>query len=132
MAKHLSDRDINQIVEILDGWRGKLTWNLFCEACKTVVGREPSRQTLFRQPRIKKAFEGAKKRIALPQDTPLPCSLRAAGERIARLENENKRLVSENNLLLQQFVVWQYNAFTRGISERDLNRPLPEIDRGKT
>ncbi len=26
MAKHLTDRDVERVVEILDGWRDKLTW----------------------------------------------------------------------------------------------------------
>jgi hypothetical protein len=39
-------------------------------------------------------------------------------ERIARLERENERLKRENSELLQQFIVWQYNAHIHGLSDR--------------
>jgi hypothetical protein len=66
------------------------------------------------------------------EELPIPSSLRVASERIARLENENQRLKREQSALLNQFVVWQYNAHVRGLTNVDLNRPLPTIDRGKT
>lgn len=133
MAKHLTDKDVEQIVGILDGWRDKLTWDALCNACLPVIGTKPSRQTLFKFPRIHKAFEACKKRLseALPEIAPPP-SIRVATERIARLERENERLKRENSELLEQFVVWQYNAHARGLSDIDLNRPLPSIDRGQT
>jgi len=34
--------------------------------------------------------------------------------------------------LLEQFVVWQYNAYKHGIKEHQLNAPLPRIDRERT
>jgi hypothetical protein len=83
--------------------------------------------------RIKNAFIAAKKRIkeGSPQ-IPAPPSMRVAIERIARLECENERLKRENTELLQQFVVWQYNAHIHGLSDRELNKALPRIDRGQT
>lgn len=58
--------------------------------------------------------------------------MRVAIERIARLERENERLKRENTELLQHYVVWQYNAHIHGLSERELNKALPGIDRGQT
>jgi uncharacterized protein (UPF0335 family) len=48
--------------------------------------------------------------------------MRVAIERIARLERENKRLKRENTGLLQQLVVWQYNAYIHGLSDHKLNK----------
>lgn len=31
-----------------------------------------------------------------------------------------------------QFVVWQYNAYAHGLSDRELSKALPVIDRGQT
>jgi len=45
--------------------------------------------------------------------------MRVAAERIARLERENDRLKRENNELLEQYVVWQYNAHINGLSGRE-------------
>lgn len=133
MAKHLTDSDIERIVELLDGWSDKLTWEALCEACKPLLGTAPVRQTLYRHARIRHAYKLAKERLRdASEGLKVPPTLKAAAERIARLENENERLKRENNLLLEQFVVWQYNAHIHGLSDRDLNKPLPAIDRGRT
>lgn len=133
MAKHLRDMDVERIVEILDGWREKLGWEDLCDACLPVIGAKPARQTLMKFVRIKNAFMAAKKRIkAGVPELPAPPSMRVAIERIARLERENERLKRENRELLQQFVVWQYNAHIHGLGERELGKALPKIDRGQT
>lgn len=133
MAKHLSDADVERIVEILDGWRDKLGWEALCDICFPVIGTKPARQTLMKFVRIKSAFIAAKKRIREGvRQIPSPPAMRVAIERIARLERENERLKRENSELLQQFVVWQYNAHIHGLSDRDLGKALPKIDRGQT
>jgi hypothetical protein len=133
MAKHLSDRDVERIVDLLDGWRDKLTWGALSIACRPVIGTAPSRQTLFRFVRITDAFKSTKLRLkSVEPETSVPHSMRIACERIARLTAENERLKRENGRLLQQFVVWQYNAHVKGLGDVDLNKPLPSIDRGNT
>lgn len=133
MAKHLTDKDIERVVEILDGWRDKLTWEALCDACLPVIGSNPARQTLLKFPRVTNAYNACKKRLkeGIPALS-TPPFMRVAIERIARLEKENERLKRENADLLEQFVVWQYNAYSRGLGEHDLNKALPGIDRGQT
>lgn len=133
MAKHLSDRDIERVVGLLDGWRGKLTWEALSKACRSTIGTSPARQTLHRASRIAQAFAATKSRLVATQRSVkgMP-SVQVALDRIARLTMENERLKRENNRLLEQFVVWQYNAHVKGLTDRDLNRPLPAIDRGNT
>jgi hypothetical protein len=133
LAKHLTDKDIERIIGILDGWKDKLSWEALCDACIPVIGSKPARQTLIKFVRITNAFNACKKR--LKEDVPelrAPASMRVAIERIIRLERENERLKRENTELLQQFVVWQYNAHIRGLSNHELNKALPGIDRGQT
>ncbi len=134
MAKHLADRDIARVVEILDGWKGKLTWEALSAACMPVIGTAPARQTLARSVRIKEAFKSAKRRLKDEPDSSIKAapSMRVAMERIARLTNENKRLEQENSRLLEQFVVWQYNAHVKGLSDKDLTKALPAVDLGRT
>ncbi|EKD74305.1 MAG: hypothetical protein ACD_45C00005G0010 [uncultured bacterium] len=132
MAKHITDYDVERIVEILDGWRDKLTWKALCDACSPVIGTKPSRQTLLKFSRITMAYDVCKIRLKEHAPVCTPPSMRVAVERINRLEQENERLKRENLGLLQQFVVWQYNTCARGLSEHDLNKALPSIDRGKT
>lgn len=133
MAKHLRDRDIERIVKILDGWRDKLNWEALCKVCANTIGTEPARQTLYKIVRIRDAFDATKIRLKeKSKQITTPPNMRVAIERIERLTNENSRLKRENDRLLEQFVVWQYNAHVKGLSDVDLNRALPAIDRGQT
>lgn len=133
MGRHLRDRDVQRIVEILDGWKSGLSWEELIQTCHKRLGLQPVRQTLYRSVRIREAYELAKGRVrSNASSVPLPSSLRAAGERIVRLEAENARLRRENEGLLEQFVIWQYNAHLKGMSEAELNCPLPEVDLGLT
>ena len=134
-AKNLGDSEIKQIAEILDGWSGKLTWELLIDAIELRIFSRYTRQALYKHERIRHAFELKKnepsegrkdvKRVASPQ-------LQIALDRIARLESENRRLESENNQLPEQFSRWAYNAHTRGLDHEFLNRPLPTVNRGQT
>lgn len=132
MAKHITDNDVERIVEILDGWCDKLTWEALCDACAPVIRTKPARQTLIKFSRITMAYDACKARLKENMPASTPPSMKVAIERINRLEQENERLKRENSGLLQQFVVWQYNAYAHGLSDRILNKPLPTIDRGQT
>jgi hypothetical protein len=137
MARHLSPRDIESIISLIVGWKGKLTWDLLCGECSQAIGFSPTRQTLSSYSRIRHSFSAAKKaggnNEKLPE-TPIrkPQSLRVAGERITRLEKEVERLKRENSLLLEQFIVWQQNCTARGLTINDLNQPLMKVDRERT
>lgn len=134
-SKNLGDAEIKQIVEILDGWSGKLTWDLLIDTIELRMFNRYTRQALYKHERIRHAVELRKsnlsgeekdvRRVASPQ-------LQVALDRIARLEAENRRLESENNQLLEQFARWAYNAHTRGLDHNFLNRALPPVNRGQT
>ena len=133
-AKNLDDESIKQIVEILDGWSGKLTWELLIDAIELRMYCRYTRQTLHKHERIYNAFELRKKGLADGDGEILTVrspELQKALERIARLEFENTRLESENEKLLEQFARWAYNAHTRGLDSHFLNQPLPSVNRGQ-
>lgn len=130
MAKHLTARDIELLVGLIDGWNGKLTWDALCDEAESLIGTRPTRQTLNAHPRIKSAFGDKKIQQKTGfKPTKRPQSLAIAEQRIYRLESENQRLMAENDRLLERFVRWQYNAQKRGISQAVLDAHLPEIDR---
>lgn len=130
MAKHLSKTDIDKILGVIDGWSDKLTWEFLCDKLEPIIGTRPTRQTLNAHIRVKEAFKLKKERLkGLSVGTKTPTSLAVAGQRIKRLEEENARLKHENSRLLEQFVIWQYNAYRHGLTEEKLNDPLPKIDR---
>lgn len=135
MAHHLTDQDIENIVEILDYWspNEKLTWDRLCNAIEQQLQLipAPTRQTLQKYTRIKNAFDLSKKspaakRVAVQNNGKLPASLKIAQVRIETLEKKIERLEKENSLLLTQFEVWLYNAYKYGVSIDKLNEPLPK------
>lgn len=133
--RNLDDKVVASIVEVLDGWSGKLTWEGLIEVVEKREGLRYTRQTLHRHERIRLAFTVRKKALSgqrsEPKDVVLP-ELQVALERIARLEAENQRLAAENNALLEQFARWAYNAQTRNLTEDFLNHPLPAVDRQRS
>jgi uncharacterized protein YjcR len=134
-SKNLGDAEIKQIVEVIDGWPGKLTWNLLIDLIEIRLFNRYTRQALYKHERIHHAFEFAKNSLfSETKDTIKSVSpqMKIALDRIARLEAENHRLESENNRLLEQFSRWAYNAHSRGLDHEFLNRPLPGVNREQT
>ncbi|RSN87034.1 hypothetical protein [Acinetobacter nosocomialis] len=133
MAQHLTDQNVQDIVEILDYWspNEKLTWERLCKAIEVQLELvpAPTRQTLQKFARIKNAYDQGKKspaalKILKAKQQKLPASLKIAQVKIDGLETKIERLEKENSMLLEQFVIWQYNAYKYGISIEQLNEPL--------
>ncbi len=97
LAKHLSKRDIEAIVNIILGWKGdKLSWDRLCASSAKVIGKIPTRQSLSANKAIKEAFKTRKACIKQKGNAlPKPGNLNIAAERIARLQNENETLKKE-------------------------------------
>lgn len=130
MAKHLSPKDLDMIVGLIDGWEGKLAWEALCDAIEPLIGSRPTRQTLNSHEKIKSAFTHQKARLKSGfVSTKRPASLSIAEQRIRRLEAENHRLECENERLLERFMRWQYNAHKFNVSADKLDAPLPFVDR---
>lgn len=134
-GKNLTDDAIEQIVRILDGWSGKLTWEALIDAIVTRLHSQYTRQALFKHERIRAAYALRKKTLGESGQADTPRGSRQVVEamaKIARLEAENQRLEEENQRLLEQFVTWAYNAHTRGLSKEFLSQPLPRVNRDQS
>jgi hypothetical protein len=136
-APNLDAAAIKSVVEVLDGWAGKLTWELLIDAVESKIRVKYTRQALHNHVRIAQAFKLRKKGLAgAPDDEPIArktsVEMQTALARIARLEAENTRLSAENERLLIQFAVWMYNAECRGVSKEQLNASLPTAHRQPT
>lgn len=134
MAKHLTNIDIEAILNIIAAFEGstKLTWENVCDQCISIVGKRPTRQSLFANQAIKEAYN-TKKSILKTRGAlnPKPSSLGIAAERIAKLQSEveslkKKMMRSYNNSL------YGNNAYKYGLKEYQLNEPLPRINRERS
>ncbi|WP_244653750.1 hypothetical protein [Pseudomonas lutea] len=125
----MTDLMINQSVMLLDGWAGKLTWDLYLEALEVDIGHRYTKAAMLRHPRIKDAWDHAKERCR-DSDRNMaakPPEVALMHTRNSELEQRVERLTRENQRLLEQFVRWAHNASRRGVSLEELERPLPYV-----
>lgn len=134
-ARNLGDADIEAIVGMLDGWDGKITWEFLIDAIEIRMRVRYTRQALSQHDTIKQAFQLMKGHLSgSPRTNDKALSFKgfsgaeaqAFMERYGRMEAENARLKLENERLLEQFVVWAYNASTRGLDAGFLSQPFAE------
>ena len=125
MAKQLTPAMIEKIIAIVDGWpaRKRLSWEALRLETRKRYRIEPARQTLARHTPIKEAFTTRKRALKFPAraDT-APSVLRQQNE---RLHAENERLREENRRWHERFIVFQYNANKHGLTDTDVDTPLP-------
>jgi len=136
-SRNLGPEEIDLVVGILDGWADTLSWNHLIDVVELRLLSRYTRQALSNHEQICEAFRLAKVRLldgrtarsARKPKTPEEHALLA---RLARRDAEVIRLRAENQRLIERHVVWLYNAQVRGISDVDLDRPLPPVHRGQT
>lgn len=135
-APDLTQEVLQQVLDALDGWEGKLTWELLLDAVEVRVGYRYSRFTFAEYPEIANAFSLKKDRLrgTLPRTRGEPKDerLRAAYEQVDRLNAKVARLQVENDLLNEQFVTWAINAERKGVTMDMLNASLPKPHRDQT
>lgn len=130
MARHITSKDVKTTKDILDGWQGKLTWDLLVDALEKRIGFKTTRQAMSRNEEIKEAFNDRKKSLSTTGSfRSRPQSLKIAADRLDRKEAVIERLTKENQRLLEQFEVWLYNATKHGMTKEQLNAAMPKISR---
>ena len=129
---NLTDERIQEIAELIDGWTGALTWQHLVDEIAVRTKSRYTRQALSKHERIRHAFQLRKRSLrhdAGERKPNLSPQMQAATQTIDRLKAKVERLESENQRLLDQFVVWSFNARLRGFDENMLNQPLPPMHR---
>lgn len=135
-APDLTEERIVLVLETLDAWRGKLTWDRLLDAVQASTGHRYSRFTFAEYPEIANAFSSKKNvlRGSLMRERGAPrdkqvCAVMAQAE---RYKQKAIRLEAENQLLVEQFVTWAINAERKGVTMDMLNAPLPKPDRDRS
>ncbi|POR56201.1 hypothetical protein B0G62_101598 [Paraburkholderia eburnea] len=135
-APDLTAERISAIVETLDAWKGKLTWELLLDAVETSTGYRYSRFTFAEYPEIANAFslrkDALRGTLTRERSQPRDERVRAALAQADRYKAKAERLEAENQLLTEQFVTWAINAERKGVTMEMLNAPLPKPERDRS
>lgn len=135
-APDLTEQRIKVVIDILDNWKSKLTWDMLLDAVEKATGFRYSRFTFAEYPEIANAFSLKKDTLRGTRKTecctPRDERVRAALEQVERYRAKVERLEKENELLLEQFVTWATNAERKGVTMAVLNAPLPKPERDRT
>lgn len=133
-ARVIDDDVIEVVLHILDGWKGKLTWELLIAAIKASISAHYTRQALSGHTRISEAFVLRKKGLAKEVGKLPSGDARTNGylETIARLKVANQRLEAEVNNYREMFIRWTFNAQGKNLTAEFLNRPMLPPDRNAT
>lgn len=135
-APALTVERIQAVLDLLDNWSGKLTWDLLIEEVQNTVGITYSRFTFAEYPNITNAFalrkEALREMGGKPTREPKDERVRAALARADRYKAKAERLELENQLLLEQFVTWAHNAERKGVTLQMLNASLSKPNRDKS
>jgi len=136
-APDLTPETIQTVLDLLDGWVGKLTWDLLIARVKEMTGHEYSRFTFAEYPRIADAFTLKKRHLSGSRtkgepSTPRDRQVKAALAQAERYRQKAERLEGENAALIEQFITWQTNAERYGVTIDKLNQPLPLPNRERS
>lgn len=133
-APRLSDKDIERAVTVLDGWSGKLMWDLYLSELESILGHRYTKVAMLNRARIANAWNLAKTRTrsSAKETKHGEVVLTKTMEQVSILKAKVERLEQENNQLLDQFMRWSYNAYRLGVTMDQLDANLPPIDRGST
>ena len=128
-SPNLTVESTTVILELLDGWTGKLSWELLIDRVERKLLVRYTRQAFGAHERIVRAFQLVKRRLRGQAGRPPVAdpALQKALETTARMHAEIERLKLENERLTSTFIRWAYNARLKGIGETYLERPLPDM-----
>ena len=131
-ARNIDAEITKKIVSVIDGWSGKLGWDLLTQEIMRRTGQNYSRQALSKNESIYFAFSNRKKEFSGAPDeeeAQVTPEEQVFVDKIARLTAEKTRLEAENNRFIETFRRLAYNAYLKGVSEDQLNVALPGVDR---
>lgn len=132
----ITQKTLQVALHELDNWSGKLTWDRYAEQLAKVLSEDTiSRHTLMSYKVLVEAFRERKGSLKEAKSSDAPdITLDFAKKQIDMLEAKVRRLESQNEKLLEQFVRWQHNAYMMPkvdmkLLNQQLDKPLPKVNR---
>ena len=115
MARHLSSRNCEAIVDIIDGWPAetKLTWQRLIDQIGNRLGIHPTRQTLNRHADIKHAYQCRKNNTPQVQLSP---SERILREQVEQLTAEKCPFLCTGEPVFAKCLRYGSTTHTSGVS----------------
>ncbi|TBW47755.1 hypothetical protein EZI54_22255 [Marinobacter halodurans] len=129
MTSRMTPGEIKKITEVVNQLQ-EPSWKSLIAELKD-RGIFYSRQSLSAKTEIKMALrlrKEALKKVAASAGMP-SVSKAESVSRIVKLTEEIEILKQQNSQLYELLLTWQYNAEMRGVTEDQLNQPLPHIKR---
>lgn len=125
-ARAIDDDVIEVVVELLQQWSGKLTWELLIARIKQSIRVEYTRQALSKHEKLAREFSLRKRTLQKEAGRPAPSDSRidTLQKTLARLQRENELLSIECNNYRAMFLVWTANAIKKGLTEKVMSAPL--------
>ncbi|AON56337.1 hypothetical protein [Herbaspirillum seropedicae] len=131
-GRKLTPERVKEIVQIIESYGGEISWQKVVDSVERAMLTRYTRQALASHKVIQNAFSAAGLKVNTAHSKN-PTDRRERGEaRIARYKADNERLLRENDRLINLHVIWLYNANLCGLSEEQLNMPMPPVNRGQT
>ncbi len=133
---HLKEGRKQEIVKLLEQWRGRLSWDPFLDAVEQITGHRYTRQALWNHERIRLLWIARRKelrhRVEKEEQQKGSLGVIAALEKRDRLQkevNHLKNIVQAYDLMFQR---WAYNAKLKGFTGEDLDQPIPQKPRERS
>ena len=128
----ITEENLEEILLLINTWDSKLTWDLLCHKVAELLNvRSIERQSLANYPDIQKAFSKRKQKIK-EQEAAIPeknVTIDYLKKQVNNLKAQVQRLEEINDRYKKTFIIWQYNAYMKGMTENDLNKPLVAVNR---
>ena len=129
-APNLTPARVEAIVRTVSRLPDGLTWETVVEAVRSALGCSYTRQTLHGHPAVLLAFQARKHGTpARPGERPLSARARREAELKADLRRRLDEALRREEALLERHMRFVYNASACGLSEAELDGPLPPTNR---
>jgi hypothetical protein len=118
-ARKITKSDVEQILGLLDTWRGRVTWPLLIAAIEKRTGEQYTRQALHKHRRIQAAFT-LRRREGAPANEPRRTATAQLRGRIREEAFRAQRIEQETGILYENLMVAFANAYMKGLREEQI------------